>query len=110
MAQAAAHRHPLAGVDWCLVRATGEIDLAAGPELARVLQTVSGHGSEPGYRVGRHHRSEHHLVLDGLPPNYAVQRPAPPAATVRGSGSRPVLPPARTHRVCVQRDAAASRS
>jgi anti-anti-sigma factor len=56
MTQAAAQRHPPHGAHWCLVRATGEIDLEAEPELARVLQAVITRGSAPGW--------EHHVVLD----------------------------------------------
>lgn len=58
MAQAAAHGHSLDGERWCLVRASGEIDLATESALARVLEAVTWHGSGP--------RGESHeqVVLD----------------------------------------------
>jgi anti-anti-sigma factor len=58
MTQTAARRGPLDGAAWCLIQATGEIDLAAEPELTRILQSVTGHGSR------HHHASDHFVVLD----------------------------------------------
>jgi hypothetical protein len=105
MTQTAARRGPLDGAAWCLIQATGEIDLAAEPELTRILQSVTGHGSQ------HHHASDHQMVLDlaavtfldrreafavldGLPPHHTVRTPSPPAPRgPRTAPGRPALYP-----------------